>query len=277
METYQFGTKNNWRKWLWNRISERLNVPAQKAVVLYMGAAEDLDRTEALRRGFKNLNLIHVDRDPTVTGLIRRRGGLAVTGDFFEVVRCWPAGHSVDVVVGDFCNGLTLANFIGVTTLPLWRQCRESVFSFNLLRGRESKNDSWIREGWQKGHERETKHRVQMCATEQIVVCRGLVTGAFRLAPDGRVTRVTDQSRAEALNTDLLSSWPAAEYSERDYRSIKKQTFDSGVWISPYRGLAGLDWGEVDRSLALTVQQNPLRRQIAAIRAHQTRRKQRRA
>lgn len=271
MQTYKFGTKNNWRKWLWNRIAERLHVPARNAVVLYMGAAEDLDRAEALRRGFTNTNLIHVDRDAKVTAAIRRAGGLGVTGDFFDVVRCWPQHHSIDVVLGDFCNGLTLANLTGVVQLPLWRQCRESVFAFNLLRGRDPATNE-LRAIWQKGHSKDTKHRVQICASEQVVVCRGLVTGAYAFAPGGGIAESTDPLLLAAHAADLEKSWPAARYSERDYRSTAFQTFDSGVWISPYRGLAGLDWAQCDQLLAQTVEQNPLRRQIAAVRAHHTRR-----
>jgi hypothetical protein len=276
VETYKFGTKNNWRKWLWNRITERLHVPARHALVLYMGATEDLDRVEALRRGFTNTNLIHVDRDAKVTAAIRRAGGLGVTGDFFDVVRCWPQRHSIDVVLGDFCNGLTMSNLMGVVGLPLWRQCRESVFAFNLLRGRDPATNTH-RAMWQRGQGRETKHRVQICATEQVVTCRGLVTGGAEIGAEGRYLVSTDPALLAAHSADLAHSWPACKYSEREYRSTAFQTFDSGVWISPYRGLAGLDWTQLDQSLAVTVESNALRRQIAAVRAHHTRRQALRA
>ena len=36
MESYKFGNKNNWRRWQWNKIMERLNKPPKDAVVVYL-------------------------------------------------------------------------------------------------------------------------------------------------------------------------------------------------------------------------------------------------
>ena len=38
---YDFGAKNNWRRWAWNRAKERISVKPKDAIVLYLPAKEN--------------------------------------------------------------------------------------------------------------------------------------------------------------------------------------------------------------------------------------------
>lgn len=117
-------------------------VNPQDAVVLYLAGKDDLDRREALRRGFKTWNLIAVDSDRDVVEKIRSQGGLAIHGDIFEILMSWKPEPKIDAVVIDLCCGCS--DFIQHWFRRNWREglvgeYGKIVVSINMLRGRETK------------------------------------------------------------------------------------------------------------------------------------------
>lgn len=134
---YKFGNKNNWRRWVWNRIVERLAVPPAEAVVLYLAGQQDLDREIAIQRGFKGHNLIAVERDELVAAQLRKKGVLTIQGEFGDVLQFWPLGHEIHVVFGDFCSDMTLKLWTAITLTAFLAYTKNAVLAFNFQRGRD--------------------------------------------------------------------------------------------------------------------------------------------
>lgn len=143
ISNYKTGTKNNWRRTCWNEITKRVK-NKNKATVLYLAAEQDLDRREAVRRGFRSNNLIAVDMRLEVVERLRKNNKIAVHGKIEHVAAAW---GDVDVVYCDFCCGLTHDAAMGVSNLLLLPFIKDDcVFLFNFQRGRETKNASeWIK------------------------------------------------------------------------------------------------------------------------------------
>lgn len=278
VDTYKFGTKNNWRKWAWNRIVERLDVPAKDAVVLYLGGPENIDAVEAMRRGFRRENMHQIEKSTHVTEGIRNSGGLCINGDFFDVVKAWPHWRRVDVVFGDFCNGLSKRNLDAITTLPLFPQVRSAVFAFNMLRGRDHSTNE-IRFDWRRdrcGSEYENSlHRALIAYSEQASACIGVSLGAVEVR-DGVARYIESIESTDEFKVMAQKRIPGLQrhcrFSRFEYTSVTKQKFDSGVWISPFRGV-DIGWNGKDDGWHDVFKGSEIRRKIAAHLAHQTRRK----
>lgn len=141
---YKFGTKNNWRGWVWNRIKNRLNVPAREALVLYLAGPDDLDRPHAIRRGFKANNLIAVDRDSHLISGLRKSGALAVSADLVDLLTALSLGERrIDVVLGDFCCGLEAKHLGFLAYMPSMPAFRGCVWALNFMRGRDASTNWW--------------------------------------------------------------------------------------------------------------------------------------
>lgn len=131
---YKFGNKNNWRRWKWNRIHELLEVPPSKATVFYLAGPDDLDRQVARSHGFRDENLIAVDRCKQNVEMRRSEGKLAIADDLFAAVHWWPRTKRVDVVDADLCCGYSHDlpfQFIALVGIGV------RVVAVNLLRGRD--------------------------------------------------------------------------------------------------------------------------------------------
>lgn len=138
---YKYGDKNNWRRWMWNRIVERLP-NRHKAVCVYLAGEQNLDQGVALSKGFKPWNLIAVERDVVALETIRGGGALAVGGDFFDAVDAIAKKHRIDVVFGDLTCGFERHMISRISNFMCHPNMNETVFAFNLLRGRDpSTND----------------------------------------------------------------------------------------------------------------------------------------
>jgi len=164
---YDFGPKRNWRRWVWNRIAERVE-NTRTSTVLYLAGAQDFDRAVALRHGFAPNNLIAAERHAPTLGNLRSSGVLAVDGEFKDVLNSLIASRPVHVVYGDFCNGLTLdlvhstVNWIGEPKL------RKSAFAFNMLLAEE-----FVHAKCPKGGQVEHQHRSAMlCRPDWIAILR---------------------------------------------------------------------------------------------------------
>jgi hypothetical protein len=134
---YKFGPKNNWRRWAWNRVTERLGCLPKDAVVIYLAGAQDLDRNVALERGFLNWNLIACESSTRVVQALRDQRVLTIHGDLFETLLAWPHDVRVAAVIGDFCGGLSTKMLCRILQLDILPHLRCAVLCFNWLRGRE--------------------------------------------------------------------------------------------------------------------------------------------
>lgn len=145
-ETYNFDSKNDWRKKIWNMISSSISVPErQKSIVLYLGGHEDLDRREAIEKGFHENNLILIEKDREIARRLREAKKTVIVGDLKDVLGTWPAHTEIGVVLADFCEGIDFIfalKFIKIFTLPaFWN----TIFAFNFQRGREKDFNFWTK------------------------------------------------------------------------------------------------------------------------------------
>lgn len=134
---YSLPRKNHWRRWQWNRIVERLSMLRTKprdAVVLYLAGQEDLDRKEALLRGFKPHNLIAVESDTETVRALRGKGVNVINAPLHEVALAWPEVH---VIVADLCCGFDIRALRLVYALTHAITAKRTVLSVNLQRGRD--------------------------------------------------------------------------------------------------------------------------------------------
>ena len=130
---YKNGNKNQWRRTAWNLLTEKTKDRAN-AVVLYLPGSTDLDRPEALRRGFKFNNLIAVERDAKVAAVLRQRGVPTIQGDLMSVLKERKLPR-VDIVIADLVSGFdtTAGNLIGAWLLAY----PDATFLINVQRGHD--------------------------------------------------------------------------------------------------------------------------------------------
>lgn len=145
LDNYRVGQKDNWRKWQWNRVVERLD-PGSDGYILYLPAEQDLDRKIAISKGIHPDRLVAVDMRAGVVRDIRRQKKTAVQGKLHNVIANWPQTRAIDAVIADFCSGLSADVAIHFPQ-SLW-QTQEllhrsnnsygSIISVNMQRGRET-------------------------------------------------------------------------------------------------------------------------------------------
>jgi len=253
---YNFGQKNHWRRWLHNRIAERLRVPAREAVVLYLAGEQDLDRREFLRRGYRPDNLIAVDLDGAVVATLRRRGVIAIEGDIATIARVWP--RRLDVVIADFTSGLRNKLFLEVADATCGNP--GPVWAVNLLRGREEGGNQIIGEklniaGYEPQAAGMEKHRgLRMLIGIPAALASGVMQGVPYATWRGSYLRLVDEY-AERSNPAFYS-----------YLSTSGQVFDTVVFESAAMQL--LDVG-IPRNTSCD---QTIKRRVAAAIAHSTRR-----
>lgn len=265
---YNFGQKNHWRRWLHNRIAERLRVPAREAVVLYLAGDQDLDRAEFLRRGYRPDNLIAVDTDAAVVAALRRRGVIAVQGEIETVARLWT--RRLDVVLADFTGPLSDTRFKALM-LNFLPPEQSAVWAVNLLRGRECTSDV-VHSGFRNedvlgslakhfGVNASMHRGYRLIAAAAIFIMNAVVRRAD-------IVQGTEQDKMHDLLKMQFDSRPAFF----SYRSkAASQTFDSVVFCcEPFRAFWPR-WLEVLPD-QLTASEIVVRRRIAAALAHSTRR-----
>lgn len=103
---YKFGNKNNWRRWLWNRLRDRVDWDLDGGVVLYLAGQYDLDRNVAIAKGFREHNLLAIEKNHSVAQSIRRNRTLVIQEEAETVLMSWPKHRPVQAVVLDMCCGL---------------------------------------------------------------------------------------------------------------------------------------------------------------------------
>lgn len=278
---YKFGQKNHWRRTMWNKIVERLEVPTRDAIVVYLGGRNDLDRDVALSKGFRHENLIFVDKSKDVVVDQRKKGTIAIAGDFAETIYSLPPSLRVHVVFGDFCRGLS-PEFFDLLYKSQWApRLANSVFAFNFLRGRDPQWNQWRR--WFSDGEPiadyDATHRgVQFWSLFSVLMSTLLIPG-LELRLDGVQYVGSDPLTSDELQQRIY------EWMEKlnvvlsptflSYRSTSRQTFDSLV----YRGIGCSMSPDVHAIWARNLQEEygtqSTMRSLAAIAAHRTMRRKR--
>lgn len=200
---YKNGRKNNWRNWQWNCARQYIANPSE-AIVLYLPGSTDLDRPVAIRKGFKEANLIAIERDTEVTKLLRAKGVTTINDDLLKVINAWPSDIKVGLVIADMVTGLDLeataliAPWIG--SPPFWH----SVLSLNAMRGREMGNISrmyikmlpTVFPNFFKSYDLSTKHRGALA----------LLSCAFT-GPMALSTEVGDEARSMGRPGSAWHAW----------------------------------------------------------------------
>lgn len=163
LKDYKYGRKINHRRWEWNQIVSRLNVPIKDAVVLYL-AGEDDDRAVALSKGFQPDNLIAVDIDKGRVVKLRKSGVNAICGDIGKILLSWRGPPKIDAILADFCGGIEEYVFRFAKSLYMSKGLsHDSIIVVNLMRGRDRKFSYLRKEIWDKYPEiaehKEKKHR----------------------------------------------------------------------------------------------------------------------
>jgi hypothetical protein len=173
---YESGRKKSWRPWKWNRYVERLSEMGKKpkdAIVLYLpgpiekkgdpkGKNFDPDRKIAIRKGFKNNNLIAINSDSKIITEVRNRGGYAVCGDLFEIVKYWIGEPQVDIIDADLCQGFDYKLIqLCITILTSAGISKEAIIGLNIFRGRDSYG-KWLRELTEKHIGWNIKNRAEL-------------------------------------------------------------------------------------------------------------------
>lgn len=151
LDDYKFGRKNNWRRWKWNQIVNKLKDIGKNprdAIILYLCGPSDIDREIAISKGISNENLIAVDFNESNISTIRKNNKLGIYGDLNSILRNWTPTYLVDVIDADFCCGLNKATIVFGWLLNFTMALAPySVISINLLRGRD-KEFSKLREAY---------------------------------------------------------------------------------------------------------------------------------
>lgn len=138
--------KEHWRRWVWNRVIERIpklgvdGFMRKNATVLYLVGPEDFDRPLAVEKGFRTHNLIAVDLDKKCVSRVRRAGNLAVCARLEDLVATWPEDWPIHAVVADFTCGLdnkTAKTFLAALYTSRATVLGKTVVAVNLQRGRD--------------------------------------------------------------------------------------------------------------------------------------------
>lgn len=216
---YKFGTKNNWRRWAWNRLAERVKNGGD-SLVLFMPSADALDIDVALSKGFARRNLIAVERDESTLAALRRKNIPTINGDILDVLVTWPMSPRVGVVFLDFCCGLEKRVIEIITAAQLFRAFIESAWCVNLLRGRDATSSihrSLAAELLTECGAQTTKHRGVLL---YLAMTAALITDEVGVTPSA----YTIERRLGLLNRSMAPE-------TNSYASTAgSQLFDSLVW-----------------------------------------------
>lgn len=269
--SYKFGSKNNWRRWAWNRISERVLVPKRDAVVLYLAGASDLDRPIALSKGFLPANLLAVERSSTVCQQLRSERVLTINSDVLNVLRSWPIHREVSVIFIDLCSGIeetTLASLQAALFMPPFYQ---SVIAFNVMRGRDART-TFMRDAMAMNFGMEKHRGILIKEYITSLMSYHIIKG---LHPEQIVQGEADGEDRVGFNVSmkyisLLTNLMEPVFNE--YRSSSGQMFDSIVFNNPFRIVHDYYELGIRKKVYCAEKDKGTSRKISAILAHRTRR-----
>lgn len=270
---YKFGTKNNWRRRVWNELRDRIFGDRRDSLVLYLSGEQDLDRPVALSKGFPENGMIAVDRSQMVVDRLRGQGKLAICGDLLSVLESWPPHRPVDAVIGDFCSGLEKQTWKRLRVLWQNPAFTKAVCVLNFQRGREHSGNEWREgstfipiDGVHPGH--------RGALFLMLVIGGFAVRASPALADLGRKPveswTVRDIEVAETTHAVVSNAFCKKTHPLfLSYRSGRALHFDSVIFSGYLK-----DFTPRPEHIAQFKQHGDvdLRRQIAAVLAHRTRR-----
>lgn len=135
---YKNGAKNNWRRQMWNTVREFTDNPSD-AMVLYLPGAANLDVPVAISKGFKQANMLAVEREGKVVEHLRRKYRQPVIhGSLAHTLIGWPQNRPVAVIVADLVSGFDGLVTDIVRAWMLLQPFEGATLVLNMQRGRES-------------------------------------------------------------------------------------------------------------------------------------------
>lgn len=139
LERYDLQKKDHWRREVWNELAKRIKAikPLRDATVVYLPGPHDVDRVLALKRGFRNHNLIAVDFSESNIAAVRKGGGIGVCLKLDAFLHGWSDGP-IDAFHYDLCGGADVASWtVAMATLQCSGLTPDSHLMFNVQNGRE--------------------------------------------------------------------------------------------------------------------------------------------
>lgn len=258
-----YAEKGTWRRWLWNRIAERLPRPARECNAVYLAASRNLDGAVAQRKNFLAKNLYPVERDAKKIRALRKGGILAIHDDVFNVIGSF--GQQIDVVNLDFCGGLNKSTVSKLHRLMFFSHTRAAVFALNFLRGWDFDGSSLRAWASSEFESPATKLRGELFFKMILASWMGSI---LKRNPDPHL-RSRARDEADLVAADMLPAFTSYKSSSGN------MYFDSVVFVSPARN--AMRWDGDDNELAELDRRDIERatvpcsvRKIAAFRAHQT-------
>lgn len=271
---YKFGTKNNWRRWAWNRIAEL--IPEKRdAICAYLPSSKDEDRAIALSRGFRNENLIGIERNKKSAITVRKAGALCVHGDFFSSVSAIINNKKLSVIFGDFCSGLDSTKITNHVICWMGHEnCRSAVFAFNFLRGRDSGSND-LRGSIKEAHAYMHEHMGRsLDDLRSLSMHRGMVFFQFlgievyeKWKGESAENSLDDFRKFSRTFIDLSG------FKTNSYKSSSGQMFDSVVFRNPIPKMFPHGYFDSQSDLSKLLLNNAdikSKRSVAAILAHRT-------
>lgn len=224
-DSYKYGSKNNWRRWQWNRICSRMEVPINKARVLYLVGPGNQDYRIAKEHGLRSSNLFSVTDDEVIRG--KTQCGIStITGNLGDIIYNWPEYMCLHAIIADFCSGWTRKgsdNFMRAMWISRARYPFGTVVSLTMWRGRDEVNKLRVQD-WSNSGTKIT-HR-------GILFIRALGFNMWEKLHQGNETfsKLTFQEQAEYM-LNFNNSVLRPEYFS--YRTQNGKFMDTVIFTTP--------------------------------------------
>jgi hypothetical protein len=283
--SYRHARKESWRWAAWEAIRDNLQLDGP---VLYLAGPEDNDRMDASALGIPAHFLIAIDRSSENIRRVKSGGGLGLACTLERACQWWPDNWPVAAVMADFCCGICDSTEMFMLSLCRQAFC-DAVVVINMLRGRDNPE---LADGPVKHppyFHRQLSKRLEILQRNLAIAESnpGLV-GAREIAHlkektletlhdleiEESLRDLSDKHRAVRLINELLPG--GSMHLVRPPESYKSgtQVFDSAAFLMNRSAfLDSLRHPEDQPRLDADCKRGAsLRRRIAAIKAHSTRR-----
>lgn len=218
---YRFDAKRTWRQQMWNDITrrlERMSIGPHNAIVLYLGGESDLDRRILLQRGYREHNLLLVERDAGVCNSLREQGKIVFHGDFWKILNSLTYVNNLTphVVFADLCG--IVSDEVAIEAIDTMSQVSPQVRALNVLRGRDAKSIAFsMSDGL-------GMHRLERLWRRRTLVLNELTR---RADASGTIPPDDNPSADDYINAFFMER---CNPTFRTYKSSSGQVFDSVVY-----------------------------------------------